>query len=880
MTTEPVEQARAPSTSDRRLVEVLAAASSPIIRAVSTDVFDTLVWRTVPKPVDAFVVLAHRLRGRGMLSHRLTAESFGVLRQTAEATARDSRLRQNGQTEVTLNEIYALLPSWAFTDGVSPSAAARIEVEVERELVIPDLDVVALLSDLRAAGKVVVAVSDTYFSAADIRLLLKQPAAAALELDRIYTSSEHRVNKSDELFEAMLQDLGLKPAQVLHFGDNEVADFERPRELGLAALSFDRYPAPHPKVARREARLLPATDRTEADLTGLGALTAARTKALSRSSRGHVPHALQPYWGYGAHVLGPVFAGFAEWVHGHCAETGVTRVLCLMREGSFLSELLHHANAYLDHEIEAVPFWLNRKLSLRASLTDIGRDSMADLLSRRSPQTVGAFLRLLGLDPAEVPRYAGHLETSLADPVVRISLIDYVAEDPALRARVLGESRRLRSAILRMLERDAPGDGQVTFVDLGWGASIQGQLTRALAEAGALRPTVGLYLVTGASAARQVALTGAEVHGFLGDYGLPSSTVDLVVRSPELLEQVCMPAHGSQVDINENLEPVLAPASVPLPQRLEAKAVRAGILSFQDEWARHRTAMPGKLAGLDRARRALQAILVRSIVDPTPDEVAAFGSWQHDASEDVSEVEAIADPSLLPRLRYMEPDQVRQLPMNQLYWPFGLAAQVDEHWPSLLAAAAAGQIPWEAMAAPLETGTFTIEVSGGIGVDGQSVQRTPTRNRFGLSAVTASLQAAQIFGVTLKLGESPCVMRIDWIDFHCYVQGHATPVHRRFGPDAGLAELRRENCFALGPNLLVTPGTPHAVRIDIAQITRRVVSRIDVEVAFAALPISWVLPHEGQFGDPESAERTVRDMQASMSWRLTAPLRAAKRWSR
>ena len=862
---------------DQRLLAIFEAASGPSILAVSTDVFDTLVWRSVPKPVDAFIVLGEHLRAEAMLSHRLSSEAFAVLRRTAEATARETRQRHHGQSEVSLPEIYARLPPWIFAHGATPEAAAAAECEVERRLIVPDLDVVALLGHLRDAGKLIVAVSDTYFSASDIRAFLTQPGAGILELDRIYVSSEYRVNKGGDLFEAVLDDLGVAPERMLHFGDNFAADVLRPRELGITSVSFDRYPAPYSAVADREARLLPAAERSASSLTSVGGLATARTKALSRSSRAEIPHALQQYWAYGAHVLGPVFTGFVEWVHEYCAETAVKRVLCLMREGSFLSTLIRNANPYLGRELEAVPLWLNRKLALRAAVTDIDRYVLADLLNRRSPQTVGAFLRRLGIDPAEVPAYAGHVRTSLADPVVRNSLIDYLAAEPALRARILAESRRLRDAILRLLQREAPGDGPVTFVDLGWGATIQGQLTRALAEAGAARETVGLYLMTGEHAARQVANGGAEVHGFLGDFGIPRSAVDLVIRSPELLEQVCMPAHGSQLDLDNNLDPVLGAPATPSLQRLEAEAVRSGILSFQNEWARHRSALPGKLRGLDSAQQVLGAVLVRSIVDPTAEEVAAFGHWHHDASDDVTEVEAIADTALLPRLRYMEPDQVRRLPMNEVYWPFGLAAQVDEHWPSLLRAAAAGQIPWEAMASRLETGTFVIEVSQGIDVDGQPVEVTPTRNRFGLTAVTATLTGAQIFELTLRPAQSPCVLRIDWIDLDCFTQGHSKPVHTRFGPDAAMSALRRENCFALAPNLLVIPGTEHALRIDVWRLTHRVVSRVDVEVAFAALPVSWILPHEGQFVNPESAERTLRDMEASVSWRITAPLRAMKR---
>lgn len=85
-----------------------------------------------------------------------------------------------------------------FAHGATPEAAAVAECEVERRLIVPDLDVVALLGHLRDAGKLIVAVSDTYFSASDIRAFLTQPGAGNLELDRIYVSSEYRVNKGGD----------------------------------------------------------------------------------------------------------------------------------------------------------------------------------------------------------------------------------------------------------------------------------------------------------------------------------------------------------------------------------------------------------------------------------------------------------------------------------------------------------------------------------------------------------------------------------------------------------------------------------------------------------------------------------------------------------
>ena len=200
---------------DLRLLDIAEISAKPGIKAVSTDIFDTLVWRGVPRPIDAFIAVADHLRSLGMLSDTLTLEAFGALRQAAETTAREWRRRHHGQVEITLAEIYQLMPRWIFGSDAEPQAAARVELDVEKDLIVPDVDVVAVLDKARALGKLLVAVSDTYFSAAEIRALLEQPGLASLEFDWIFTSCDYRVNKSSGLFELALRDLELAPGQEI-----------------------------------------------------------------------------------------------------------------------------------------------------------------------------------------------------------------------------------------------------------------------------------------------------------------------------------------------------------------------------------------------------------------------------------------------------------------------------------------------------------------------------------------------------------------------------------------------------------------------------------------------------------------------------------------
>ena len=860
---------------DRRLLELAGALKSSAVRVISTDVFDTLVWRQVPEPVDAFPIVGERLLDRGGLSPSLSPDAFARLRRIAEERARHNRHAAAGDTEVRLEEVYALLPDWVFGPSPDRTAALEAELEVETELVVPDLDVVALLHAAQEAGKTIVAVSDTYLSEPQLRRLLTQPVLGEVAFDRVFTSSDHRTNKSGGLFEIVLRALGAEPGEVLHLGDNRQADVESPDELGIRGFHFERVPEPFGSVAAAERRFMPA----RADSTPAGALvsglTASRSKVLSRIEAGTLPPGLRPYWDYGAVVLGPVFTGFAEWVQDHCARTGTRRVACLMREGAFLGQLLRNSNAYLGGSLDAFPAWVNRDLCLRASIVEGAPHEYELLLARRSALTVAEGCRLLGVSVSSLPDWAGHADTSLEDPVVRANVFEALSEG-SVRDDIVGRSRALRERLVAYVEHLCAGDPRLTLVDLGWGASIQGLLIRLLEQAGEYRHLTGLYLVTHEGAANQV-MRGAEVHGFLGDFGFPDELTELVMRSPELLEQICMPPHGTQLDLGADFEPVLAGNDLPRLQLAEADAVRKGILAYQREWARYQVVLPGRIPSLVAARPLLRPILLRSVVAPTGQEVAHFGGWHHDEGQGSGRTDEIADRASVERLRHMGAEQARQLPMQDLYWPFGLAAQVDEHWPALMAAAAAGQIEWDALDAPLETGAFKVRAKGVDTGDAPAVSVVPTRNRHGLSAVTGSVRAPHVQELSIELSERPGIFRVDWIELRIHQQGSAAPLVVRFDTPEQLGRWQAANLFRVPPNVFIAHSGGGSVSIALAELTRRIVFRVDVECAFAAMTAPYLLPAGGRFRDLDEAAQNLANLESSQSWRLTAPLRAVKR---
>src|SRR3954451_8853603 len=75
---------------------------------LSLDIFDTVLWRRVPRPTDAFALIAARLRGEGRCPEWLSDAAFRGMRIDAE---RESRMRRGSLgTEVSLFDIWDEMP--------------------------------------------------------------------------------------------------------------------------------------------------------------------------------------------------------------------------------------------------------------------------------------------------------------------------------------------------------------------------------------------------------------------------------------------------------------------------------------------------------------------------------------------------------------------------------------------------------------------------------------------------------------------------------------------------------------------------------------------------------------------------------------------------
>ncbi len=856
---------------DSRLAEAHARlADDDAIRVLSLDVFDTLLFRKLPEPVDAFPLIARRLGDRGALAPGIGPEVFARLRRAAEDRAREEVGAAGRGVEVTLEQIHRALPAFLFARALSLAELAEVECEVERDVLVPDLDVVALVSAAREGGRRVVAVSDTYFSEPQLRRFMARGPLDPGEIERVFPSSRYGAGKASGLFSAVLDDLGCRPEEVLHVGDNHFSDVVAPGRLGIHTVYFERRPEALERIFDREAVAHRAPLHPRHGDHGTSAL---RAKTLARIEGQRQPEGLRPFWAFGAASLGPPLAGFAEWVHHRAAAVGASKVFCLMREGALVTEVVNAARLSGQPAAVAEPLWLSRQVCARASIVEGTRAELEALFVRRRLPTLRELAANLGLTLDDLPSLAGRADTRLDDAGFGDVVIDEILSRSELRARVVAESRAMRRRIVRYLEQQRPpGEDRLVLVDLGWRATIQATIEEILAEAGIDCRTLGLYLVTSDYATGRV-LSGVEAHGFLGSCGVPEAPVEAVIRSPEVLEQICMPDHGSQVGLTEELRPVLAAADDPSLQAVERSAVQQGILAFQQQWLRYREALPGALGPLwDGGRDRLLAMVTRAVAAPTADEAALFGAWLHDENFGSSRVDPIGSGPTARAVPYLDPAGLVDIPMTEVYWPFGLAALHDEPLAASLRAATGGVVPWDAFSSPLETGDFVVRPDLGWGFEaGTAIPLAARRNRRGLSFVRATVRGDFIKRLRLEPAQEPCVLRLDWISLRCLVHERAEPVEVRIESPGDVAALKVRGAHAIAPKLFMVSGTSPRLVVEVEKLVGAPVWGLELECAFAVMPIARSQARERWGRTKRAMRRLAKDTPAG------APLRLAKR---
>lgn len=202
---------------------------------ISFDLFDTLVVRPVLEPADLFYIVEKRAQERN-----ISVENFLKARKYAEKSARDYIKIYNPEYEdVTLDEIYTRLQKLYRLDCRRLEILKNIELEVELDYLEKRKIVYELYQLAVEKKKRIIVVTDVYLPGNFIYKILNKCGYDKVE--KIFVSSDLRASKgSGSLYSIVIQNLKVKPSQILHIGDNNHADYKKAQVYGINAFHLPK----------------------------------------------------------------------------------------------------------------------------------------------------------------------------------------------------------------------------------------------------------------------------------------------------------------------------------------------------------------------------------------------------------------------------------------------------------------------------------------------------------------------------------------------------------------------------------------------------------------------------------------------------------------
>lgn len=351
---------------------------------ISTDVFDTLLLRTWRSERSRIAAAERRFAAvLDGLGYRISPAQLIHVRLQAQSLAFRA-LNVGGRAgEVSLSDIVDRQLKVLGIDGSLLSERLRIELEVEKESLFPNSRLAGYFRERRSAGTPIVAISDTTLSGKDVQDLIEHFHGPDL-VHRVYTSADLNLTKrGGALFAAVSQAEKVDLGDMLHFGDDPLADVKMPAGNGMRAEHTPR--GRHHGYARR------------AD----GAWTVLRQHLAVRPAAAVSREGQAEHIAFGREIFGPIVTQFAirMWLYAAEALRGGKPVLLFCARGGIgIRAVFEEVLSRLDLPLN-VPrqnLMVSRLIAARAALLNRSRSAIQELDREFAGRTMADVARALG----------------------------------------------------------------------------------------------------------------------------------------------------------------------------------------------------------------------------------------------------------------------------------------------------------------------------------------------------------------------------------------------------------------------------------------------------------------------------------------------------
>jgi predicted HAD superfamily hydrolase len=473
---------------------------------ISFDIFDTLLVRPFEIPNDLFTYmepLVEQLTGGGIVEGE-----FRALREKARGLVKDSKCGE----EVSLKERYIALGEHAGISKKEAESLHSLELELELKTLYAREFMVKVFEYAKLKGKRVIIVSDTFFTSKFLEEALSKNGITGYEL--LWSSMEIGLLKhTGNVYPKLIEELQCEPQEILHIGDNLVADIQKADSHGLNTLHIPRTV----DFFKERSGLDKSFDFENITLRSLIKGLVANKVMDNPLSYSYPSHSSGSRYLLGYSMVGPMFYGFAKWTMERAMKEGVDKLFFLARDG----EIIKKCYDEIAKNVEGAPVSEYIHVSRRA-LSVPSIKTVEDIVEiaklNYSPTNVKKLLKSrFGLDNPTVSK--SQFKAAKIDGFAELinSNCDsdrFIALCMEIQEQILSNASIERENILEYLTSKGLTGKEYTYVvDIGHNGTLQKRLN-ILLETDNIN---GMYFVTQSGVKETIYDNGWKAHGYVAE---------------------------------------------------------------------------------------------------------------------------------------------------------------------------------------------------------------------------------------------------------------------------------------------------------------------------------------------------------------------------
>lgn len=475
-------------------------------KAVSFDIFDTLMKRDVLKPTDVFQIVQQEY------DKRYSADSdFKRLRIEAEKRARE----KSKYPEITLDEIYDEL------DIQEKQTFKSMELEMESKVLHRNYELKNIYDSCVESGKDIYIISDMYLPSNFLGQLLQREGYKNYKA--LIVSADYRKTKrSGELYKILLESSGIKSNELIHIGDSRYADYIGAIKCGIKAIHIDRVPENTLYMKK------PGKDDGFEARSFFSFVNLRVSRYKKREEK------------LGYEVLGPILYSYCKWIHEQYKQyrknNGNDTVLWFAARDMYIFKQAYEI-IYGDKS-EAQYIYISRK-SLRPVLTfTTGDITESGKAFARGQYTLRSIAEKMGYTMEDLNE--GSVINDKRYDIRSLSEYDEVRRALSSTA-ILNNEHRLAEIGVEYLKTYGLFNSDVVLADVGWHGTTQYLLRRIQESVTDKGSIYGLYLGCLDSTNERIGRDNYASFAFNEDRGSDFSKGIL------LFESLILAPHGSTI---------------------------------------------------------------------------------------------------------------------------------------------------------------------------------------------------------------------------------------------------------------------------------------------------------------------------------------------